>query len=453
MREFGGSVAACSIAEALDIVATVDRPVPKRGHRGPSVGQYLLLAALNRCVAPQSQSQIGAWYEKTALARILPFAADQLTNQRFWDNMEQLSSDQIAAIEQELAHTAVTRFGLDLNCLLFDATNFFTFLDSFSQRAKLPERGHGKQGHDNLRLLGLAVLATTDGDVPLLHHTYAGNEPDSVMFPNSVDPLFSRCRALSEEVDQITLVFDKGNNSEVNLDLVDLDLVEQGPSHFVGSLVATQHEDLLAIEREQMRRLDRSKLPAVWAYRTEKKVFGRNRMVLVTFNQQLFNAQRKTLNREINKRKLEKLQDKLQSTRPEDRGNKPTVDGIEKNAKEILRGRHMKELFSTQVTKIQQGLPRLRFQFREDENQKLKSTFMGKTILFTDHGPDWTDEQIVLAYRAQHHVEADFRRLKDPRYLSFRPTFHWTDQKLHLHAFYSVLAHFRMNGHPFRTRG
>src|SRR5487761_2796526 len=304
IREFGGSVAAYSIAEALDVVAIVDRHVPKRGHQGPSVGQYLLLAALNRCVAPTSKSQI-------------------------------------AANAQELAQNAVTRFGLDLNCLLFDASNFFTFLDSFNQRAKLPQRGHAKQGHDNLRLLGLAVLATTDGDVPLLHHTYAGNQHDSVMFHSVVDQLFARCRALSEQVDQITLVFDKGNNSEVNLELV-----EQGPVHFVGSLVPTQHEDLMAIQRPQMRRLDRSQLPAVWAYRTEKKVFDRNRTVLVTLNQQLFNAQQKTLTREINKRKrkLEKLQDKLQRTRPQDRGKKPTVAGIEKNVKEILRGRHMKDL-------------------------------------------------------------------------------------------------------------
>lgn len=437
IREFGGSVAAYSIAEALDVVATVDRHVPKRGHQGPSAGQFLLLAALNRCVAPTSKSQIGSWYEKTVLARLLPLTANQLTSQRFWDNMERIGSDRIAAIEQELAQNAVTRFGLDLNCLLFDATNFFTFLDSFNQRAKLPQRGHAKQGHDNLRLLGLAVLATTDGDVPLLHHTYAGNQHDSVMFHSVVDQLFARCRALSEEVDRITLVFDKGNNSEVNLDLV-----EQGPLHFVGSLAPTQHEDLMAIQRQQMRRLDRSQLPAVWAYRTEKKVFDRNRTVLVTFNRQLFNAQQKTLTREINKRKrkLEKLQDKLQRTRPEDRGNKPTVAGTEKNVKEILRGRHMKDLFSTQLTRTQQGLPRLRFQFREAEYRKLKSTFMGKTILFTDHGQDWTDEQIVLTYRAQHHVEADFRRLKDPRYLSFRPTFHWTDQKLRVHAFYCVLA-------------
>jgi transposase len=65
---------------------------------------------------------------------------------------------------------------------------------------------------------------------------------------------------------------------------------------------------------------------------------------------------------------------------------------------------------------------------------------LGKTILFTDHGADRADEQIVLGYRAQHHVEDNFRQLKNPLYLSFRPTFHWTDQKLRVHAFYCVLA-------------
>jgi hypothetical protein len=138
----------------------------------------------------------------------------------------------------------------------------------------------------------------------------------------------------------------------------------------------------MAIERQQMRRLDRSQLPAVWAYRTEKKVFGRNRTVLVTFNQQLFNAQQKTLTLEINKRKrkLEKLQDKLQRTGPEDRGKKPSVAGIENNVKEILPGRHMKDLFSTQVTKTQEGLPRLRFQSSGD--RKVERGVAERRLLF-----------------------------------------------------------------------
>jgi transposase len=90
--------------------------------------------------------------------------------------------------------------------------------------------------------------------------------------------------------------------------------------------------------------------------------------------------------------------------------------------------------------KTRQGLPRLRFHFRKAAYEKLCSTLLGKTILFTDHGDDWSDEKIVLGYRAQHHVEGDFRHLKNPLYLSFRPTFHWTDQKLRVHAFYCVLA-------------
>jgi transposase len=134
------------------------------------------------------------------------------------------------------------------------------------------------------------------------------------------------------------------------------------------------------------------------------------------------------------------LQGKLQRTRPEDRSNNPTVAGVENNVKEFLHGRHMKDLFSTQETKTRQGLPRVRFQFRKGECRKLKSTLMGKTILFTGHGQDWTDEQIVLVYRAQHHVEADFRSSKDPPYLGFRPNFHGTDEKLRVHAFYCVLA-------------
>src|SRR5260370_32980029 len=37
-QEFGGSAAAFSIAQALDVVATIDHHVPKHGAQGPSVG-------------------------------------------------------------------------------------------------------------------------------------------------------------------------------------------------------------------------------------------------------------------------------------------------------------------------------------------------------------------------------------------------------------------------------
>jgi transposase len=435
VREFGASMACFKLAEELKIVETIDRHCRKRTETGLSVGQYILISTLNRCIAPLSKKRISAWYQKTVLPRLLPVRTQQLTSQRFWDNMDRLDAEAITMVEDEISKTVVQQFGLDLRCLLFDATNFFTFIDSFNMRSKLAQRGKCKSGRTNLRILGLALLVTSDGEIPLFHHTYAGNQHDSVTFKSVSGQLIKRCEDLSNGVSDITLIFDKGNNSEENLDIV-----KDSTLHFVGSLVPTQHQDLLKISRDQMRRLDTKQLPKVWAYRTKKNVFGVNRTILVTFNRLLYEAQYKTFIREINKRKrkLQRLQLSLQHARVRKTGKKPTLQGTKNKVKMILNGRHMAGLFTARVLG-KEGRLRLRWKFNTNSWKSLKRTLLGKTLLFTDH-EDWTDEQIVLGYRSQHHVESAFRRMKDVRYLTFRPTFHWTDQKLRVHAFYCVMA-------------
>jgi len=436
IREFGASAACLGIARQLDIVATIDRLVRKRSTQGVSVGQYVLIAVLNRCVAPCSKTQLGPWFEQTVLPRLLGVRPAQLSSQRFWDNMDRLDEQAITRIGCELADTAVKQFGLDLRCLLFDATNFFTFVDSFNLRAKLAQRGHSKEGRDNLRLIGLALLVSADGEVPLFHHCYAGNQHDSTIFGALIQQIATSCRAMAHGVSDLTLVFDKGNNSKENLtEAADTGL------HFVGSLVPTHHPQLLAIPRQQMRRLDPTQLPAVWAYRTEQKVFGVSRTVLVVFNRPLFRAQVKTLRREINKRcrKLKALHVGLQRSAKRTAGKKPTLEGTRKRLATILSGRHMKELFSASVTTGKGSRLSLKWRLKVNTWKTLQKTLLGKTILFTDRA-DWSDEQIVCAYRSQSHVESAFRAMKDPHYLSFRPTYHWTDQKLRVHALYCVIA-------------
>ncbi|MEK7854930.1 MAG: IS1634 family transposase, partial [Acidobacteriota bacterium] len=268
-------------------------------------------------------------------------------------------------------------------------------------------------------------------------HAYAGNQHDSVTFESVSDELAKRCKALAGDVCDITLVFDKGNNSNENLEHV-----ENGPYHFVGSLVPTHHKELLEISRGQMRRLDTRQLPEVWSHRTEKKVFGIDRTVLVTFNKKLYQAQYKTLLRETQKRKrkLEQIGSMIERHAAGlTRGKRPTVTGVQKRIDALLAARHMKDLFKTRVKARKSGVPSLVWRFRTKEWRNLKKTLLGKTILFTDQA-SWSDEQIVCAYRSQSHVEAAFRRMKDPHTLSFRPIFHWTDSKLRVHTLYCVIA-------------
>jgi transposase len=440
--EFGAVTALYDLCKRLRFVETIDRQVPKRGGGGPSVGTYLLLAALNRAVAPSSKARLAGWYERTTLVRLLKVRPAQLSSQRFWDNMDRVTEAALLAIERELTQRVVKEYDLDLSSLFYDATNFFTFIDTFNARPSLPQRGHSKEGRADLRILGLALLVTRDHQIPLFHHLYRGNQADAPTFRSVLGELVDRYRLFVEGVQDITLVFDKGNNAQ--------DIIESlvgSPYHIVGSLVPTQHDDLLAIPFKNYRCLDEQLFPAgVYAHRTEKEVFGRSFTILVTFNENLFVAQTKTLQREIAKRqvKLRAYQQSLERwRRGQVHGRRPTVGSAEKAVGRILRGRHMKDLFPVQITADSRGkakgLPKLRYRFDGSAYRRLQRILLGKTILFTDQH-EWSDEQLVLAYRGQHFVEGAFRQMKDVRYLSFRPSFHWTDQKLRVHAFCCVAA-------------
>ena len=165
----------------MQLVEHIDRHVPKRGS-GPSVGAYLLAAVLNRCLAPGSKASLARWFDSTVLGRLLPLRSSQLTSQRFWDHMHRVPVSALPAIERDIVAAMTREFGLDLRQVLFDATNFFTYIDSFNERSQLAQRGHSKEGRRSLRIIGVALLITADFRLPLLHRTYPGNRPDAPLF-------------------------------------------------------------------------------------------------------------------------------------------------------------------------------------------------------------------------------------------------------------------------------
>ena len=436
VTDLGAVAALYDLATRLDIVSIIDKHVGKRGP-GPSVGSYLLVATINRCVDPGSKAKVGEWFDRTVLRRLIDIESRQLTSQRYWDNMDRVTSQAIAGIEADLTARMVKEFDLDLRQLLFDATNFFTFIDTFNEKSTLAQRGKSKQGRASLRIIGLALLVTSDFHVPLFHHTYPGNQPDAPTFASVTDALVTRCKRLVDGAEHITIIFDKGNNSTDNLAAVDAT-----PYHFVGSLVPTQHSDLLAIPREQFQSLSQDGLPGVSAYRTTKTVFGRKRTVVVTYNENLFVAQSKTLLREIGKRQqhFRELVSRLERWRSGEirRGRPPTLAATQKKINHWLKARHMKKLFDVEVTE-RDGLPDITYGFNQDAWEELQTTLLGKTILFTDND-DWTEARIVRAYRSSHRIEDAFREMKDPHHIALRPQYHWTDQKVRVHVFTCVLA-------------
>ena len=75
-------------------------------------------------------------------------------------------------------------------------TNFATFIDTGNGRAPIAQRGKAKQKRSDLRLVGLGLVVTRDGGIPLTWHAYPGDKPDVTQFPAMIDQLRGRYQAV-----------------------------------------------------------------------------------------------------------------------------------------------------------------------------------------------------------------------------------------------------------------
>jgi len=198
---------------------------------------------------------------------------------------------------------------------------------------------------------------------------------------------------------------------------------------------------LLAVPRRRFRTLPTPRLEGVEVYRTEKKLFGRPHTVVVTFNHNLLDGQMQGLTANLNKArgKLRELQQQLRRWREGKlKGQAPTLAGVQKQVRTICSAQHLKPILKAEAAAVRRGLE-LTFSTDQAALDRLCRVQLGKTILFTDNA-DWSDQEIVLAYRSQYHIEDAFKQMKNPHFLHWSPMFHWTDSKIRVHAFYCVLA-------------
>ena len=111
--------------------------------------------------------------------RFTKIPAAALYHRRFWDAMHAVTVEQLEEISQKIAVTIVQSAGVDVFSVALDMTNFATFIDTANGRAPIAQRGKAKQKRSDLRLVGLGLVVTRDGGIPLTSHAYPGNKPES----------------------------------------------------------------------------------------------------------------------------------------------------------------------------------------------------------------------------------------------------------------------------------
>ncbi len=431
-RSFGDLAGVWSVLKRLDLAGIIDDVVgPRRGDAAASVGTYIALAVANRVVAPCSKLAFGDWWATTAGSRWVRVPAAALDHRRFWDAMDALSADQLVECERRLAAAMVAAFDLDLTGLVLDMTNFATFVDSANARNTIAQRGHAKQGRVDLRLVGLGLVVTADGGVPVCSHAYAGNRPDVTQFATVIGELSARFGALSEDGESLTVVYDAGMDSAANQQII-----EAAGLHFVGSLVPSNHPDLLAVPARRYTVIDEERFGGVTAFEARADALGAERRVVVTHSKTFHDAQTRGFAQTLAKatRRLAELAERLARAK-----TRRARAAVEADIAEILRPRWLDRVITFELTGQRPADLRLTWRVDAAAQQRLEAEIFGKRILFTDHN-DWTVAEVIAAYRSQADVEAGFRQMKDTHVVSFSPMFHWTDPKIRVHAFYCVAA-------------
>jgi transposase len=423
-RRFVGPLCLWQLAERLGIREAVDRACPKR-RQGISVGEAIQLIALNRAHRPCSKSRVSEWFSETALRRTLSLKQEQLSVGRLWDAMDRLSEERIERVEEELARRLVRDFGVRCELLCFDPTNLFTYLDSDTDSA-LARRGHSKQRRHDLRQVSLALLVARDHQLPLFHETYAGDRPDAPTLRALTPRLERRAEAIGAS--EVTLVFDKGCwSAEL------AEVLAAGRYRFVAALQASRYPELLAVPLSRFRALDG--IEGTRTYRTRSEVSGVQRTLVLCHSREFHRTQLRSFRQTLEKarRALREIQLVLEAGR-----GRRTRAQLEERVGEITSPRWVARVLEIELGG-EQGALSLRYRTDQQKLRRLERELFGKTLLVTDRD-DWSDEEIVSAYRAQNHTEQSFRQLKDPEFLAARPIFHWTDQKIRVHLFCCVLA-------------
>lgn len=424
-------------------VTEIDKLCPKR-RQGLSIGQYLVLAAINRAISPCSKRSIWAWFSQTALLRQLPEAsATALSSQRFWDHMDKIDAPTATTIWRRLLQGVIQREKIDLSSVSYDGTNFYTFIDTFNARCQMARRGKNKQGRTNLRQVSYALFCCSDGQLPLYYELYEGNRNDAKQF----SAIIGRFHAFFREVagadaspQALTVVFDKGNNSADNFALLDhLGL------HFVGSLKLDEHKDLMRVGNDDARfqGLAGERWQGAKAFRLTRQIGGQERTLVMTYNPKLFHAQWLTVQNDLEnaleglgslqQRLLDRIHGLIKG------GRAPTMASVEKQCQDLLKRQHLKRLINIQVEQGANNLPRLTFEFDEQTLHELANTYLGKTLLVSTRA-NWSNAKIIEAYRSQYQIENIFKEMKDTAVGNWWPLQHWTDSKIRVHGLYCTMA-------------
>ena len=264
----------------------------------------------------------------------------------------------------------------------------------------------------------IGLLVTGDG-IPIAHHVFSGNTSDVTTLPEIMEDLQRRFG-----VGRIALVADRGLISEDNIEEVEA----HGFDHVLATRLHNNEDVAAVLEIANSSSTAWSPVPEARSYATEVAHDGRRFIVV-------FSPVRYLRDRARHLSLCAKVEEGLIALEARVRA-KRLVDpaSIGAAADRVLRDSGVSRCFTTRVAKGQ-----FSWDFNEKARRYDEELLCGRYVITTSLKAEDADcAQVLRYYRSLLNVERRFRVLKD--FLSLRPIFHWTEDRVRGHVALCVLA-------------
>jgi len=441
-QEFGALWLANLIDRDIDLVSLIDGVVPAgKSETGPTVGEYFLYAVFNRMVDSCSKRGLPDWYRNSAIQQIRPVDVEELSSQRYWDKWDRVKESDVVEIASRFFRKLADLEPSSSDTFLFDTTNYFTFMATDTE-SELCRRGKNKGGRHWLRQVGVALLVSRDNQLPFFYRDYEGNCHDSKLFNSLVDDVLESMKSLAGKPGRLTIVFDKGMNSEDNIAAIDareeINFITCYSPHFAPELIHVNTSGFSVADTAKNREMqeDGLKEDLLQAFRTTGEYWGKERTVVVTYNPRTARKQRYDF-----EKKLLMLEETLFAMRDKVRkGHHQWKDPKKVKARYLERCEELhlpRELYDLD---LEQEAGKLTMRFRKSYCRVGKyCDKFGKNIIITDN-MDWETGQIIQASLDRYVVEKSFRNSKDDDLVGMMPLRHWTDSKIRCHILTCIIT-------------
>ncbi len=434
-RAVGDVGALAWVAEQLDLVGTINQACGGLGAKhGPSVGELVVAVAIQRACAPGPKCELAEFLE-ASVARVSCLPAAAFSGQAFHRVASHVTAEQLERVQVAIAKAAVARFELSTDVLAFDTTNFDTHIATRTPGA-LARRGHAKSKRSDLRVVGLGVLVSETGHVPLLYRSYPGNGSDQGLLAACLEGLRTWHEALDDgegraQPAQRTLVRDGGFWSPQ----LELELGVAGYGSLISlplSHSAAEQALQMAARRGAMKRLS-GKLSHMRAARMQTKVGELERTLVVVESQALLEGQKRGIAVRLRKAKAE-----LRTLERLAQAGRIQRNRLTARVQKALSREHLSRFVVVDIGGTEKA-PTLRWHVDTALRHRLETTRLGRRVLCTDRHV-WSTGRIVHAFRGQWNVEEIFRRAKKGGLVPWGPSHQWADGSLRLHTFATVLG-------------